>query len=196
MFCPHCGYNINVAFSFCPSCGKKKPQVNVANGDQVPASARPVEQGQAQSEAGAAAASSSSLSSNLTSRPSANTSSSTSSARRPASAAFSFEAFRREKEAERRSHFEPKAKKRATATRNEDKGKGQANNNEVIITIGLMEYDGGETRPQRGKSFPVKLDKECKYDEALEKSLLKWETYDRNFSRERGYVLVYPDARQ
>ena len=32
------------------------------------------------------------------------------------------------------------------------------------------------------------------YDEVLEKSLKKWEDYDRAFIRERGYVLVYPDG--
>ena len=39
---------------------------------------------------------------------------------------------------------------------------------EVIINVGLMEYEYGEAKIQRGKSFPVKLSKDMGYDEVRE----------------------------
>ena len=97
---------------------------------------------------------------------------------------LNFSSFKKEKEAERRSHFEPK-KKKAVGEKNE----------EVLINVGLMEFDSGSLRKVFGKTFPVKLFKEMKYEEVLERSLKKWEDYDRTFSRERAYVLVYPDGK-
>ena len=41
----------------------------------------------------------------------------------------------------------------------------------------------------------MKVLKDMTYDEVREKALAKWEDYDSKFSRERGYVLVYPDSR-
>ena len=43
------------------------------------------------------------------------------------------------------------------------------------------------------KTFPVKLSKEMNYEEVYERSMKKWEDYDRTFSRDRGYILVYSD---
>lgn len=97
----------------------------------------------------------------------------------------SLASYMKEKESERRSHFEPKRKKIRATEKNE----------EVLISIGLMEYEAGEAKPLRGKTFPVKVLKNMNYDEVLERSLKKWEDYDRTFARKRGYVLVYPDAR-
>lgn len=100
---------------------------------------------------------------------------------------LNFSSFKKEKEAERRSHFEPKSKKKKKAV-------GEKNE-EVLINVGLMEFDSRSLRKVFGKTFPVKLFKEMKYEEVLERSLKKWEDYDRTFSRERAYVLVYPDGK-
>ncbi|XP_028405741.1 uncharacterized protein LOC114528309 [Dendronephthya gigantea] len=99
----------------------------------------------------------------------------------------SFSAFMKQKETERQAHFKPNKKK---ARQGETKGK-----DEVIVNIGLMEYDYGELKIQRGKSFPVKLSKDMGYDEVREKVLKKWEDYDRTFSRDRGYVLAFQDGK-
>ena len=57
----------------------------------------------------------------------------------------------------------------------------------------LMEYERGEAKPLRGKTFPVKLSKEMNYAMVYERSMKKWEDYDQPFSRDRGYILVYPE---
>ena len=58
-----------------------------------------------------------------------------------------------------------------------------------------MEYERGEAKPLRGKTFPVKLSKEMNYEKVYERSMKKWEDYDRTFSRDRGYILVYLDGK-
>jgi hypothetical protein len=101
----------------------------------------------------------------------------------------SFSAYMKQKETERQSHFKPNKKKGRLG---ETKAKAK---DEVIINVGLMEYEYGETKIQRGKSFPVKLSKDMGYDEVRDRALQKWEDYDRTFSRDRGYVLVYQDGK-
>ena len=52
-----------------------------------------------------------------------------------------------------------------------------------------MEYERGEAKPLRGKTFPVKLSKEMNYEILVyERCMKKWEDYDRTFSRDRGYI--------
>ena len=53
----------------------------------------------------------------------------------------------KQKETERQSHFKPNKKKGRV-------GETQAKaKDEVIINVGLMEYEYGEAKIQRGKSF-------------------------------------------
>ena len=101
----------------------------------------------------------------------------------------SFSTFMKRKEADRRSHFKPGKKKSCLG---ETKGNPK---DEVIINVGLMEYEYGVAKIQRGKSFPVKLSRDVGYSEAREKALKKWEDYDRSFDRDRGYVLVFQDGK-
>ena len=58
-----------------------------------------------------------------------------------------------------------------------------------------MGYERGEGKPLCGKTFPIKLSKEMNYEKVYEKSMKKREDYDRTFSRDRGYILVYPDGK-
>ena len=58
-----------------------------------------------------------------------------------------------------------------------------------------MGYERGEAKPLRGKTFPVKLSKEMNYEKVYERSMKKWEDYDRTFSRDRGYIFVYPKSK-
>ena len=99
----------------------------------------------------------------------------------------SFSAYMKQKETERQSHFKPNKKKGRV-------GETQAKD-EVIINVGLMEYEYGEAKIQRGKSFPVKLSKDMGYDGVRERALKKWEDYDRTFSRDRGYVITFQDGK-
>lgn len=101
----------------------------------------------------------------------------------------SFSEFMARKETERQVHFKPNKKKgRLGDTKSKAK-------DEVIINVGLMEYEYGEAKIQRGKSFPVKLSKEMGYEEVKARALKKWEDYDRTFCVDRGYVLVLPDGK-
>jgi hypothetical protein len=96
----------------------------------------------------------------------------------------SFSSFKKVKETERRSHFEPKAKKKKIEKKEE-----------VLINVGLMDVDfTGSLKRVFGKTLPVKLSTDMNYDEVLERSLKKWKDYDRTFSKERDYVLAYPDT--
>jgi hypothetical protein len=44
-----------------------------------------------------------------------------------------------------------------------------------------MEFDSGSLREIFGKTFPVKLFKEMKYEEVLERSLKEWEAVTEHF---------------
>ena len=98
----------------------------------------------------------------------------------------SLSTFMKVKETERRSHFEPKLKKSRLSINVKD---------DVLINIGLMEYEREEPKRVFGKTFLVKVGKTMNYDEVRQAALKKWEDYDRKFSRDRGYVLVYPDGK-
>ena len=82
----------------------------------------------------------------------------------------SFSSYMKEKEANRRSHFKPKNKKARSSKHNDKDSK-----DEVLISAGLMEYNGGKSKPLRGKTFPVKLSKDMGYEQVLECALKKWE---------------------
>lgn len=170
MVCTNCGARLDQAFVYCPCYGTKRN--DGASSRSTPSS----------SDTTASTGSTPSRAGVLTTRGKG---------QRPRPS--SFEAFSREKENERQSHFQPKSKKRKTTTAST--GAKPSDNKDVLINVGLMEYECGVPKKVFGKNFPVKIPKECGYDELLEKSLKKWEDYDREFSRERGYVLVYPDGK-
>ena len=73
----------------------------------------------------------------------------------------SFSSYKKIKEAERRSHFEPKLKKKKIEKKEE-----------VLINVGLMDVDfTGSLKRVFGKTLPVKLSTDMNYDEVLERSL-------------------------
>ena len=161
MFCCHCGAQLEQKFKFCPSCGSKRQSIN----------------GGASEEGSSQGTSSTTTSVSVRKNPS--NSSAVTSAPIP-----SFSSFRKVKEAERRSHFEPKTKKKKIEKKEE-----------VLINVGLMEVDfTGSLKRVFGKTLPVQLSTDMNYDEVLERSLKKWKDYDRTFSQERDYVLAYPDT--
>ena len=184
MFCSNCAYCLQESFSYCPKCGNavnsrkntKKHAVvgtasalrssNAASGGQTVVEIGKITQKSGSSPVNAGP---------VTSTPSAH-------------AIPNFSTFMKEKEADRQAHFQPKRKKSRSSS-------ATVKDESVFINIGLMEYEAGEPKRVYGKSFPVKVLKGMNYDEVREKSISKWEDYDSKFSRERGYVLVYPDSR-
>ena len=70
--------------------------------------------------------------------------------------------------------------------KNEKKKPVVEKNQEVLITVGLTEFECSSLQNIFGKSFSVQLCKDMSYDKVLEKSLKKWEDYDRAFLRECG----------
>ena len=176
MFCCFCGCRMEASFIFCPKCGKRKTNANneasTSNSSTSP-----------RSETG--------NSGEVTGDEGQQTVANIKNSTIPSSIQH-YPSYMKTKEGERRSYFEPKAKRK--------KAQKSAKNTEVLINTGLMEYDHGHLEsenPRRvyGKTFPVKVSPNMNYDEVLERALAKWEAYDRSFSRDRGYVLVYPDGK-
>ncbi|CAB3999353.1 Hypothetical predicted protein [Paramuricea clavata] len=92
------------------------------------------------------------------------------------------------KQKETESDFKPNKKKGCM-------GETQTKAKDEVINVSLMAYEYGEAKIQRSKSFPVKLSKDMGYDEVRERALKKWEDYDRNFSRDHGYVVTFQDGK-
>ena len=93
--------------------------------------------------------------------------------------------FMSHKHEERASHFRP-AKKVCVST---------PSRQEVTINIGVMEINENEVAtPLRGKSLPLKIEKEADYDTLLKAALKKRCAYDQTFDSDRSYKLVYPDG--
>ena len=81
-------------------------------------------------------------------------------------------------------------------TRRRPLGETQGNpKNEVIINVGLTEYEYRVAKIQHSKSFPVKLSGYVGHIKARDKALKKWEDYDRHFDRDCSYVLVFQDRK-
>ena len=166
---------MDASFVFCPSCGKRKSDTSGAS----TSSATNANAGRCDSFSGKPVAVAAGASDD----------------RKPSTTPTSFSSFMKEKEAERRSHFEPKSKK-ARSSKDSTKGKAKEEKGvKVLINVGLMEYECGEPKVLRGKTFPVKLLTNIGYEEVFENALKKWEDYDKTFSCDRGYILTYPDAR-
>ncbi|CAB4042709.1 Hypothetical predicted protein, partial [Paramuricea clavata] len=94
----------------------------------------------------------------------------------------SFSAYMKQKETERQSHFNPnKNKGRVGETQAKAK-------DEVIINVGLMEYEYGEAKIQRGKSFPVKLSRDMDYDERswIRRNVSRWKIGETDTWQLRG----------
>lgn len=162
MFCCNCGGQLEQKFKFCPSCGTNSSSINSS------ASEEGTSQG------------TSSTTTSVPVRKNASNSTPVTSAPVP-----SFSSYKKVKEAERRSHFQPKTKKKKIEKKEE-----------VLISVGLMDVDfTGSLKRVFGKTLPVKLSTDMNYDEVLARSLKKWKDYDRTFSPERrDYVLAYPDT--
>lgn len=50
------------------------------------------------------------------------------------------------------------------------------------------------TTPVRGKSLPLKVNKDAKYAEVFSVALTKREAYDKSFDTKLSWKLVYPDG--
>ena len=98
---------------------------------------------------------------------------------------LSFEQFAAKKRQERSTHF------RTSKT----KVKSKDTEPNALINIGLMKYVTTDTTtPVRGKSLPLKVNKDGPYAEVFSKALIKREAYDKSFNTKLSWNLVYPDG--
>ena len=86
---------------------------------------------------------------------------------------LSFEEYAAKKKEERATHFRSSSKKKA---------KPKDTETVALINIGLMKYVSFDTTtPVRGKSLPLKVNKDAKYAEVFSVALTKREAYDKSF---------------
>lgn len=97
-----------------------------------------------------------------------------------------FEQFAAKKRQERSTHFRTSSK---TKTKSKDTEPF------ALINIGLMKYVSADTTtPVRGKSLPLKVNKDAPYAEVFSMALTKREAYDKSFDTKLSWNLVYPDG--
>ena len=67
---------------------------------------------------------------------------------------------------------------------------------DVSICIGRKQLSEEKTlKTMWGKRLPITVPKNGTYAIIIDKALKKWQSFDRNFSNEEEYVLVYDDVR-
>jgi uncharacterized Zn finger protein (UPF0148 family) len=99
---------------------------------------------------------------------------------------LSFEQFAAKKKQERSTHFRTSSKTKAKSKDIEPF---------ALINIGLMKYVSVDTTtPVRGKSLPLKVNKDAPYAEVFSMALTKREAYDKSFNTKLSWNLVYPDG--
>lgn len=102
-----------------------------------------------------------------------------------------FQEFKRQREEERRSRFEPKAK-------NKKAGSSAASvKKDEIINIGFMKYsNNGVLKKCRGKTLPVKVPPSASAEMIKVKAVRKHTSHDKSLHDGFEYVLLYPDGSQ
>ena len=109
-------------------------------------------------------------------------------ASKPRRACDTFEKFKAKKSQQRATFFRGKTKN--TAQKDKD----------VIINIGVMKYDrycadsSTAYTPMRGKSLPLKINKDANYAQLLIAALTKRKAYDQSFNEKLDWDIVYPDG--
>lgn len=102
----------------------------------------------------------------------------------------SFDEFKKRKENERSSRFQPKVKKSKTS-----KAKSKVHANETSINIGFMKLESQKNLKRcRGKTLPVKVSTTANAHSILEKGVKKHSNHDKKVCEEIQYVLLYPDC--
>ncbi|XP_014675080.1 PREDICTED: uncharacterized protein LOC106815163 [Priapulus caudatus] len=117
----------------------------------------------------------------------ASTTTSSSTTNRPS---VSFEDFRKIKEDQRQSRFQPKAKRSRP-------GKALASEpKDVAINIGIKKYVNGYFKNIRGKCLPIRVAPSANASLVKEKAVLKHTNHDVTLdtSMDSDYVLLYPDG--
>ena len=67
----------------------------------------------------------------------------------------------------------------------------------VKVNVGLMEFNGEELRPMRGKGLLVQVRKDCGKEELLQSALMKHKAHSQNvglFKTNISFVLCYHDG--
>ena len=101
-----------------------------------------------------------------------------------------FEEFKKRKETERSSRFQPKKKLKASSTVSKTKAK----ETKVVINTGFSELEAsGNLKRCRGKTLPVKVKPTANALCILEKGVTKHSNHDKKIHEGLEYVLLYPD---
>ena len=101
-----------------------------------------------------------------------------------------FEEFKKRKETERSSRFQPKKKLKASRTVSKTKAK----ETEVVINIGFLKLEAsGNLKRCHGKTLPVKVKPTANAQCILEKGVKKHSNHDKKIHEGLEYVLLYPD---
>jgi hypothetical protein len=103
--------------------------------------------------------------------------------------------FKRRKEEERQSKFEPKNKKAKGLVSTSSVSKGKSlKQKDVVINVGVMKYSKGELKRCRGKTLPIITAPEASSEEIKEKAVSKHTNHDKTLHHGLDYVLLYPDG--
>ena len=101
-----------------------------------------------------------------------------------------FEEFKKRKDTERSSRFQPKKKLKASSTVSKTKAK----ETEVVINIGFLKLEAsGNLKRCRGKTLPVKVKPTANAQCILDKGVTKHSNHDKKIHEGLEYVLLYPD---
>ena len=77
---------------------------------------------------------------------------------------------------------------------NKSKKRKTADENPVIITVGIASSKKGILKLIRGKSLPLKVSRSASAETIREEALKKRAAYDRSFRSDQTYKLCYPDG--
>lgn len=102
---------------------------------------------------------------------------------------LSLEDYKRIKESQRQSRFEPKGKKSR-----QGKQASTAPPKDVAINIGMKKFENGFLKTIRGKSLPIRVPPNAKASLVKEKAVLKHTHHDTRLNTSIEYVLLYPDG--
>jgi hypothetical protein len=103
----------------------------------------------------------------------------------------SFMAFKKRKEEERSSRFQPEKKlKSGSNSTLKEKGKEDT---QVSINVGYMKFEGDKFKKCRGRTLPVKVPVTADRKTILERSICKHVNHFKDVHENLEYTLIYPD---
>lgn len=112
----------------------------------------------------------------------------------PGVSSCGIEEFKKRKEVERRSKFEPKAKRGRGKSSSSSSMKVQVEK-DVAINIGFRKYtEHGHFKTCRGKTLPIRVPPTANASQIKERAVRKHTNHDKALHECMEYVLLYPDG--